>query len=347
VSVGEITVIIVSWKDAEEVEAAVASLDAARRLIAAGGPRVSLVVVGNGPGSLVREEILGAWPEARIVVNGENRGFGPAANQAAVLAAGDVLLFVNPDARAEGEPLSALARGFDEHPEAVGLAPRLVEQDGRTVPSSPGRPPALRDAQRGEDQFTFQLRRLPTLASDLRELSLWDRFHANGPGRRRDRYADADRDTPFPVEQPAASALAVRASVFRKIGGFDEAFVPAWFEDVDLCARLAREGPILHWPAARFRHAGGISSRRLGYARFLPLYYRNALLYRRRHYSLAPRVAYRALLIGGMLLRLASTPLRKHAPRPAAESRRAYLGVLRVAFGLGNSRLSTLDSRPS
>lgn len=337
-SVGEIAVVLVSWKDADDLAAAVASLAAARRQSGPGGPRVSLVVVGNGPDALRRETVLAAWPDATIVVNEENRGFGPAANQAAALASGDVLLFVNPDARADGELFAALARGFDEHPDAVALAPRLVEEDGRTVPSGLERPLALRSADR-EDQFTFQLRRLPTLASDLRELSLWDHVDHNSAGRRGDRYADADRDTVFAVEQPAASALAVRAATFRKLGGFDEAFVPAWFEDVDLCARLRDEGSILSWPAARVRHVGGASARRLGYGRFLPVYYRNALRYRRKHYGVAARIAYRILLIGGMLLRLAGTPFRKHAPRPAAESRRAYLGVLRVALGLGNSRL--------
>lgn len=319
------------------------SLARARELIPAGGPRVSLVVVGNGPSSVKREAVLAAWPEGSVVVNAGNRGFGPAANQAAALARGDVLLFVNPDARPEGEPFSALARGFAEHPEAVGLAPRLVESDGRTVPSNVGRPLALRPSDR-EDQFTFQLRRLPTLAADARELFLWDHFHHNGPARRRDRYADADRDSAFPVEQPAASALALRADVFRRLSGFDEAFVPAWFEDVDLCRRLAKIGPVLYWPAARFRHAGGVSARRLGYDRFLPVYYGNALRYRRKHYGLPARAAYRLLLVGGMLLRLLANPFRKHPPRPRAESRRAYLGVLAVALGLGKSRIENLES---
>jgi N-acetylglucosaminyl-diphospho-decaprenol L-rhamnosyltransferase len=329
----EITAILVSWDDAKDVEEAVRSLSEARARIPAGGPGVSLVVVGNGPASVNRDAILAAWPEASVAVNAENRGFGPAANQAAAMAKGDALLFLNPDTRPEGEPFSPLANGFTEHPEAVGLAPRLVEEDGRTVPPNAGRPLALRPSTR-EDQFTFQLRRLPDLGMDWRELSLWEHFHHNGPARRRDRYAESDRYTVFPVEQPAASALALRADAFRRVGGFDEAFVPAWFEDVDLCKRLVPEGPILHFPGARFRHLGGVSSRRLGYSRFLPIYYRNALRYRRRHYAFPARTAYRLLLLGGMLLRLAANPFRKHPPRPAAESRRAYLGVLAVALGL-------------
>lgn len=341
--VEEITVVLVSWRDADDVEASVASLADARRQVGTGGPRLSLVVVGNGPDSVREDRVKALWPDAIIVVNAENRGLGPATNQAAALARGDALLLLNPDARAEGEPFGAIARGFAEHPEAVGLAPRLVEGDGTTVPSNPGRPLALRSADR-EDQFTFQLRRLPTLASDVRELSLWDHFHHNGLSRRIDRYADADRCTVFAVEQPAASALALSTAAFRKACGFDEAFVPAWFEDVDLCARLAPLGPILYWPSARFRHAGGISAKRLGYARFLPIYYRNALLYRRRHYSLAAGLAYRALLVGGMILRLAGTPFRKRSPRPAAQSRSAYLAVLRVALGLGESETANPKS---
>jgi GT2 family glycosyltransferase len=126
----------------------------------------------------------------------------------------------------------------------------------------------------------------------------------------------------------------VRAEAFRRAGGFWEDLVPAWFEDVDLCARLAPLGQILYWPAARFRHKGGVSAGRLGYARFLPIYYRNALRYRRRHYRPAPRAAYRGLLVVGMLLRLAALPFRRADPRPKGESARAYLRVLGLALGL-------------
>jgi N-acetylglucosaminyl-diphospho-decaprenol L-rhamnosyltransferase len=134
------------------------------------------------------------------------------------------------------------------------------------------------------------------------------------------------------VEQAAGAALAVRTTAFREAGGFDERFVPAWFEDVDLCARLARKGKILYWPFARFRHAGGVSSRRLGYDRFLPVLYANALRYRSRHYGSAARAGYRAMLAAGMLLRLALLPFRPDVPRSRREAATAYLRVLRLAF---------------
>jgi GT2 family glycosyltransferase len=331
--VEEIGVIVVSWHDAPDLYEAIASLARARAGVPPDGPRVRLTVVVNG-GDASPREIAGRWPDADVVVNAENRGFGPAANQGAARTPSPILLFLNPDTRAEGDPFSAIARGFRERPGAVALAPRLLDED----PASGGgaEADAARLAPPGrENQFTFQLRSLPTIAADARELLLFDHIFPNNPGRRRARYAERNPDRPLPVSQAAAAALAVRADAFRRLGGFAEAFAPAWFEDVDLCARLAPLGEIVYWPSARFRHRGGISSARLGYARFLPLYHRNALRYRRRHYGLPARAAYRILLPIGMLLRLAALPLRRSDPRPKSESARAYLSVLRLSFGLG------------
>jgi GT2 family glycosyltransferase len=338
----EITVICVSWGDAQDVLEAVESLAQARARMREGPIHVSLAVVDNGGRGAPRlEEVRSLWPGASLFVNPSNRGLGPASNQAAEAAEGDFLLFVNPDTRAEGDPFTPIARAFESDAGIVAVAPRLIEMNGAAPADGP-----LSLAPPGrEDQATFQLRRLPTLSTDARELLLIDHLAPNNAGRRRSRYADADRSTSFPVEQAAAAALAVRRSVFRRVGGYDEAFVPAWYEDVDLCQRLGREGEIRYLPEARFRHRGGESASRLGYDRFLPIFYRNALRYRQRCYGRLARAAYRVLLASGMLLRLVLLPLRSDVPRPRGEAARAYLRVLAFAVELAplDSRLSTLD----
>ncbi len=324
----EIAVIYVSWRDAEELRSAVSSLAAARGRVPEGGPKVRLVIVDNG-GGLDPAALRGLWPDAAVLANPENRGFGPAANQAARSVSSDVLLFLNPDTRAEAEPFSAIARAFDQNPDAVAVAPRLIEMDG----TFPGGGPIILSPPGTEDQTTFQLRRLPTLGSDARELLLVDHIRPNNAGRRASRYADRSRGEAFPVEQAAAAALAVRAETFARIGGFDERFVPAWYEDVDLCERLGRQGKIVYLPGAAFRHRGGESASRLGYDRFLPIFYRNAILYRASRYGPAARLTYRLLLAKGMALRLMILPFRRALPRPRPEAARAYLRVLRLALG--------------
>jgi GT2 family glycosyltransferase len=331
VTIREIGVVLVSWEDAADLFAAVRSLAAARQRAAPGTPLVSLVVVDNG-GRLPGDELLSAWPDARLLVNPINRGYAPAANQGAAQASGDVLLFLNPDTRAEGEPFGALVDAFESDASIVAVAPRLIEMDGPEAPGITSRrlaPPGR------EDQFTFQLRRLPRLSDDARELLLIDHLWPNNPRRRRFRYAGRDPESVLAVEQPAGAALAVRRSVFESVGGFDEGYLPAYYEDVDLCARLLGRGKILYCPAARFRHRGGVASSRLGYARFLPLFYRNALRYRRRHYGAGARAVYRLLLATGMLLRLAALPFRARLTRPRGEAARAYLSAFAIALGFG------------
>ena len=326
----EISIVLVSWRDEEDALEAIASYAAARARVPSGGVEVSLVVVDNAAGALPASEVAARWPGAAVLVNAENRGFGPAANQGGARATGDVLLFVNPDTRAEGEPFTPLARAFAEDPRVVAAAPRLVEMEGAVAG---GGTLALAPPGR-EDQATFQLRRLPTLAADASELLMLDHALPNHRGRRARRYADEDRSRTFAVEQPAAAALAVRRDAFVRIGGFDERYVPAWHEDVELCRRLVDEGSILFVPEARIRHRGGHSASRLGYDRFLPAFYRNALLYRRDHYSPVARAAYRSLLGAGMLLRLGLLPWRREPPRPRSEAARAYGRVLKLALGL-------------
>ena len=334
----EITAVIVSWKDEKDVQECVRSLAAAQSRLPEGGVRASLVVVDNG-GSLSASAIQTLWPGARILVNASTRGFAPAANQGAAAAEGDAVLFLNPDTRADGEPFSPIVRAFDADPRVVAVAPRLTEMDGAAA--RPG--PLALSPPGSEDQATFQLRRLPTLASDARELLLLDHAAPNNRGRRRARYAGEDRNRPFAVEQAAAAALAVRKTALDRVGGFDERFVPAWYEDVDLCDRLAREGVLVYTPEARFRHRGGESAGRLGYDRFLPILNRNALLYRRFRYGALARLAYRGLLATGMALRLALLPLRRSVPRPRAEAARAYGRVFRLALGLESDARLTAD----
>jgi GT2 family glycosyltransferase len=101
---------------------------------------------------------------------------------------------------------------------------------------------------------------------------------------------------------------------------------------VDLCARLLDEGTILYWPTSRFDHLGGGAARSLGYDWFLPVYYRNACRYWRKHHGRTGSATYRTLLCVGMVLRLIALPL---APASPASATRAFARAILVALGIG------------
>ncbi len=307
-----LSIVIVAWRSGGELAECVRSLAAARR---GDGPAVELIVVDNGGEEFPASEVVAGWPHVRLIRNQVNRGFGPAANQGAAQARGEIVLFLNPDTRAVDDPFPALLRAFELQPETVAVAPRLLPTEGA--------PPAR--------SSRFQLRRLPTLGQAARELLLLERLFPDGRGTRRAFYLDHDLGLPFAVEQPAAAALAVRREAFARLGGFDEAFVPAWFEDVDLCARLHAEGTILYWPESRFLHGGGAAAGALGYDRFLPIYYRNACRYWRKHHAPAAALAFRLLVVAGMVLRIVVTPFVKVAPGSRRRTARAFWSVIAVS----------------
>jgi hypothetical protein len=111
----------------------------------------------------------------------------------------------------------------------------------------------------------------------------------------------------------------------QRIGGLDERFYPAWFEDVDLCRRLRTAGfRVLFEPRARVPHAGGVSVPALGRVGFERAWYRNMRRYARKHHGRVTNLTLTLLVIAGMLLRLAASLLTRDR-----QGRRAWCAVLR------------------
>ncbi len=60
------------------------------------------------------------------------------------------------------------------------------------------------------------------------------------------------------VDYGSAAALMVRAGLWREIGGYDERFVPMYYEDADLCFEARRRGwRVLYEPSSEVIHAEG------------------------------------------------------------------------------------------
>jgi GT2 family glycosyltransferase len=155
-------------------------------------------------------------------------------------------------------------------------------------------------------------------------------LHAFPGGGRRSTPAEPEPGAP--VEQPAAAALALRRRALESVGGFDEAFYPAWFEDVDL-ARRFREADLIfrYWPAARFRHRLGSTVGHLGYGSFLYVYSRNLERYVAKHHGPLWAGLARIAVAVGAAARLAGLIFFK--PRRAATRGEAAGGLFAVVVG--------------
>src|SRR5262249_50710409 len=130
---------------------------------------------------------------------------------------------LNPDAEATPNSIERLVAALDAHATCGAAAGRLLSMTEEVLPD-------------------FHARRLPTLTSLAAELLLVSWVWPSNPVTRHAEGADLNPAPAGPVEQMASSSLLIRRAAFDAIGGLDEQFSPAWFEDVDFCKRLRDRG---------------------------------------------------------------------------------------------------------
>jgi GT2 family glycosyltransferase len=273
-----ISVVIVNWNSGRLLETCVASL-----LNHAAG--CEIVVVDNASEDCSADFVSSGTPNPILLKNTKNLGFAAANNAGWRHAKGDPVLFLNPDAQCQQGSVDLLAQTLLRDPSLWACA-------GLLLPLAP--------TARAE----INVRRLPTVSSTTAELLLLDEIWPGNPWTKRYRMMGEDLRNPCEVEQPAAACLMLRRSALDSLEGFDERFRPAWFEDVDLCARIRTAGGrILLQPGARFLHHGGYSLNRLPYDKFLEYYHANQIRYFAKHHGDRAAAKIRALVVAGMRLR--------------------------------------------
>ena len=205
-----------------------------------------MIVVDNASGDSSAATAREIFPDCKIVENDRNLGFAAACNRGAKEAAGEFLLFLNPDVVIDPDAISRLLDTFKRRPEAGLVSGRLRFPDG---------------------SFQATCRNFPTAANLVFSRgSLLLRMFAGGIDRKA-RYTLPDYDETTEVPSVAATLLMIRKELFEKLGGFDERFF-MFMEDTDLSLRSCQAGrKNFTVPAAGGVHAWGEGSRAGGFRR--------------------------------------------------------------------------------
>lgn len=178
-----------------------------------------LVLVDNRSSDRTHE-LLDRLDGVEIIRNSENRGFGFACVQGAEKARGEYLLFLNNDAVLGAKSLSVVLRDFSD--KTIGaIGGKILLADGR-----------------------------------LQEAGsiVWNDGSAWGYGRGDDpnlpRY-----NFRRPVEYCSGAFLFTPRPLFHELGGFDERFFPAYYEDTDYCFKVWERGlKVVYEPRAFIHH---------------------------------------------------------------------------------------------
>ena len=228
---------IVNWNRKELLRACLTSLAAQRDV------SFETIVVDNGSGDGSADMAEGEFG-ARVIRNGENRGFCAANNQGIAVARGEFVALLNNDAEAEPGWLAELARACASRAE-VGMAaskmlvwedPRRIDKVGHLI---------FPDGQN----------------------------RGRGSGALDEGQFDREED----VLWPDGCAAMYRKRMLDEIGGFDEDFF-AYGDDAELGLRARIAGwKCVYAPRAVVRHHRG-STLGKGSGRRLELIERNRVL---------------------------------------------------------------------
>ena len=194
--------------------------------IARHAPRTSLEVllVEDGSGD-ARAERLAAARGLRFVRNETNLGFLRSCNRAAGLARGEYLHLLNDDTEVTAGWLDALLDTFRD-PECGIAGSKLVYPDGRLQEAGAVVHPDGREERIGR----------------------WDDPARGKYNRVRE------------VDYCSAASLLVPRRLFLELGGFDELYAPAYYEDVDLALRVRAAGrKVIYQPASVVVHHESVS----------------------------------------------------------------------------------------
>ena len=184
---------------------------------------------------------LGDDPRLRVVENGANLGFARANNAVLPMAAGDYLLFLNPDCIVQPDTLERMRAAMDANP-AAGMAGCLIRNPDGSEQAGCRRfvPAPWRAFVR-----VFRLSRV------FRNSPRFSSFILTGQPL-------PERATP--VEAISGAFMFVRRSALNHVGLMDEGYF-LHCEDLDWCMRFRAAGfTILFVPDVEIVHAKGVGS---------------------------------------------------------------------------------------
>jgi len=294
----QISVAVVSWNTRDLLDRCLRSVEPEVK-----ARRSEVWVVDNGSTDGSVELVRERYPWTRLVVAGENLGFGKAINLVAERTRTPWIAAANADVALGAGSLERLLRTGSEYPRAGILAPRLVLEDGATqhsVYSFPTLP------------FTLFLNLGLTSVSDrladrLMLMGHWD------PERRRR------------VDWAVGAFLLIRRAAWAEVGGFDP---DQWMyaEDLDLGWRMARAGWMTCYePNAIVYHRSGAAAEQMWPDRRQEQWMRSTYAWMLRRRGIARTRAVALLNVAGAAVRAAAITPAAHAEPERWEARRREL----------------------
>jgi GT2 family glycosyltransferase len=215
-----LSIVIVAYKSFNEIGPCLESIP---RLL--GGRPVEVILVDNYPADGIESMVLARFPWVCYVNPQANLGFGRGNNLGFTRAAGEHVLFLNPDTVVSAEALAHCLRRMESDPDIGLISPRLVQVDGAIDQACRRSIPTLWDG----------FCRASGLAGIFPDISLFSGYN----------LTHLPVDGTYEVGAINGAFMFAPRRLIEKVAPdgkiFDEAFF-MYGDDLDLCIRVSRAG---------------------------------------------------------------------------------------------------------
>ena len=223
-----------------------------------------IIVVDNNSTDGSRDFLIPLFPNVNFIWNETNVGFAKANNQAAAVAKGDFILFLNPDTLLPEDCIEKCLHFFEKHKDAGAIGIKMIDGTGKF----------LKESKRAFPSPLTSLFKLSGLTRLFPRSKIFGRYHLGHLSENKNQVVDV----------LAGAFMMVPKTVLEEIGTFDERFF-MYGEDVDLSYRIQQAGyKNYYFSESTIIHFKGESTKR-GSLNYVRLFYRAMSLFVKKHYS--------------------------------------------------------------
>jgi GT2 family glycosyltransferase len=255
----ELSVIIVSYNVRYFLEQCLRSVRKASENI-----ECEIFVVDNNSADGSCSMVSSEFPEVRLIMNNDNKGFSAANNQALKMAAGRFILLLNPDTVVEEDTFRKCMAFMESHPDAGAAGVRMIDGKGRLLPESKRALPTPKTA----------FFKIIGLSYIFPKSKLFNRYYL---GHLNDMQASK-------ADIISGAFMFLRGEAVASTGLFDEDYF-MYGEDIDYSYRLMKAGfSNYYFPEIKIIHYKGESTKKEN-LNVLINFYKAMRIFVRKHYT--------------------------------------------------------------
>lgn len=186
-----------------------------------------VIIVNDASTDETLEQLATLIKGIKVLTNAENSGFIRSCNYGASQAKGQYLYFLNNDTRILENCLESLLKLIVNNPQVGAVGSKLIYANSKQQEAGG---------------------------------IIWNSADGWNYGRL-DSPDEPEYNYVRPVDYCSGASLLVPTDLFKQLGGFSQDFIPAYYEDTDLCFALRELGyQVLYQPQSNVIHYEGITS---------------------------------------------------------------------------------------